>query len=423
VKVTSIQPRPDRLDVYYGSELVGSVDDSSPLGFEYAPGWLAGGQRMTLAAVALQAGRQATPEVQAFFENLLPEGELRDYLAAQRKASTLFSLLLEVAGDTAGAFVLVAPGQTPEPPRYEATTWEAIAAMLARRSASAIDIHDQGARISLAGVQDKTSIALFDDGIPRLPKGTSPSTHVLKPNIRRLAKVWYSAANETIVMRAAALCGLPTAEVFYEPHTEACIVRRFDRQQRPDGTLARLVQYDLCQLAGTLSERKYEKEGGPGLAACAALVRRYSTQPAVDLRHLLRWVFFNLYVGNNDSHAKNLSIYSAPGQGVTLTPFYDLMCTRLYPGLSPEFAFAIGGEARPGEMRAANLALLAEQLGMQPRFLAQQAREMADHVPPAVGQAVQEVAPALSASARTLAERLERFVKSSTAKLVARLAA
>ena len=73
----------------------------------------------------------------------------------------------------------------------------------------------------------------------------------------------------------------------------------------------------------------------------AELIRRYSTQPAVDLRHLVRWVFFNLYVGNTDSHAKNLSIYSVPGQGVKLTPFYDLMCTRLYPGLSPEFAFAI----------------------------------------------------------------------------------
>lgn len=152
------------------------------------------------AAIPLQAGRQATPEVEAFCENqrqrarrhrLLPEGELRDYLAAQRKASTLFSLLLEVAGDTAGAFVLVAPGQSPEPPRYEATTWEAIAAHLARRSASAIDIHDQGARISLAGAQDKSSIALFNDGMPRLPKGTSPSSHIMKPSIRRLAKVWH----------------------------------------------------------------------------------------------------------------------------------------------------------------------------------------------------------------------------------------
>ncbi len=106
---------------------------------------------MSLAAIPLQPGGQATPEVQAFFENLLPEGELRDYLATQRKASTLFSLLLEVAGDTAGAFVLVASGQTPEPPRYEATTWDAIAAIPARRSAAAIDIHEQGACISLAG--------------------------------------------------------------------------------------------------------------------------------------------------------------------------------------------------------------------------------------------------------------------------------
>lgn len=98
------------------------------------------------------------------------------------------------------------------------------------------------------------------------------------------------------------------------------------------------MQYDLCQWAGTVSDRKYEKEGGPGLAACAELIRRYSVQPAVDLRHLVRWVFFNLYVGNHDSHAKNLSVYSVPGLGVTLTPFYDLMCTRLYPGLSAEFA-------------------------------------------------------------------------------------
>ena len=161
--------RPDRLDVYYGDALVGFVHDTEPLAFEYAPAWLSGPERMALAAIRRQAGRQATREVQAFFENLLPEGELRDYLAAQRKASTLFSLLLDVAGDTAGAFVLVAPGQTPDPPRYEATTWEAIAAILAKRSASAIDIHEQGARISLAGAQDKTSLAIFDDGVPQLP--------------------------------------------------------------------------------------------------------------------------------------------------------------------------------------------------------------------------------------------------------------
>lgn len=183
------------------------------------------------------------------------------------------------------------------------------------------------------------------------------------------------------------------------------------------------MQYDLCQLAGAVSDRKHAKEGGPGLAACAGLIRRYSAQPAVGLRHLLRWVFFNLYVGNNDSHAKNLSIYSVPGKGVTLTPFYDLMCTRMYPGLSPEFAFAVGGEARPGEIGPEHLALMARQIGMQTRFLAQQARDMADRMPTAVDQAAREIAPALTPAARTLAERLVRLVSSTTKRLAARIAA
>ena len=173
-------------------------------------------------------------------------------------------------------------------------------------------------------------------------------------------------------MRAAALAGLPTAEVFYEPRTEACVVRRFDRQLRPDGTLARLVQYDLCQLEGTLSDRKYEKQGG---------------------------------------------------QGAMLTPFHDLMCTRLYPGLSPEFAFDIGGELRPGQMGAEHLALLARQLEMQPRFLAQQGREMAERVLTAIEQATREIAPSLTPSARSLVERVERFVSSNTKKLAPRLTA
>lgn len=413
--------RPARLDVYYGTELVGTVHDTAPVEFEYAASWLDRAERTTIANIELQPGRNRSAAVQAFFENLLPEGELRLYIAEQRKASTLFSLLLEVAGDTAGGFVIVPGGQRPAPAAYEATSWEAIAAMLSKKSAAAIDIRGSDARISLAGAQDKTSIAIFADGVPRLPRGTSPSTHILKPNIKRLAKVWHSAANETIVMRAAARCGLPAAEVFYEPHTESCVVRRFDRLVRPDGTLARLVQYDLCQLAGTTSERKYEKEGGPGLAICAELIRRYSTQPAVDLRHFVGWIFFNLYTGNNDSHAKNLSIYNLPVQGVMLTPFYDLMCTRMYPGLSQEFAFEIGGEYKPAAMTRAHLNQLAQQLGMRPQFLAQQATNLAQELPQALDQAVKEVKPTLSHSAKILAERLQLFVLSTTKKLSARL--
>ena len=410
-----------RLDVYFGDELVGTIHDTSPLAFEYAASWLDRADAMAVAAIPLRASRNDLAPVQAFFENLLPEGELRQYIAERHKASTLFSMLREVAGDTAGGFVIQPGGQATQPATYEATTWKALATALGKKSASAIDIHGGGARISLAGAQDKTSIAIFDDGVPRLPMGTSPSTHILKPDIKRLAKVWESAANETIVMLTAARCGLPTAEVFYQRQTRSCIVRRFDRIARADGSLGRLVQYDLCQLAGTVSEKKYEKEGGPGIAQCTELIRRYSTQPAVDLRHFVAWIFFNLYVGNNDSHAKNLSLYRGPGQGVGLTPFYDLMCTRLYPGLSQEFAFAIGGETKPGAVTREHMPQLARQLGMGLQFVLKVAGDTAERIPAALTLATEDVARTLPPGGNALADRLCRFVMSNTKRIAARL--
>lgn len=414
-------PRVTALDVFYGQELIGTVHDTSPLTFEYAPAWLARQEAFPLSVIALAAGRIGSPHVQAFFENLLPEGELRVYLSEQRKASTLFALLLEVAGDTAGAFVMLPQGQRPEPPAYEPTTWEALAATIQKQSAAAIQIPGDQARISLAGAQDKASIALFGDQTPWLPRGSAPSTHILKPDIRRLHKVRESAANEAIIMRTAAHCGLSTARVFYEPRTSACIVERFDRFVRDDGSLGRLIQYDFCQIAGLGSERKYEKEGGPGAAHCAQIIRQYSAHAALDLQAFVQWIFFNLYVGNNDSHAKNLSIYQRPGEGVRLTPFYDLMCTRIYPGLSGEFAFSLGGEVLPGQIGKEQVQGLARQIGMGARYLQSVAQSLADKIPGAIDLAIEEIHPDLGQSAQPFAEKLAMKVKSITKQAVKRI--
>jgi serine/threonine-protein kinase HipA len=414
--------RPDNLHLFLGDEPVGWVHDTAPLAFEYAPAWLQRQPARPVAAIPLQQGRQQSDAVQAFFENLLPEGELRDHLSTQRKASSLFSLLVAVAGDTAGAFVLLPAGQLPQPAQYEPTTWAELAATIKAKSAAAIDLQGGDARISLAGAQDKAGIAIFADGVPRLPRGTAPSTHILKPDIRRLNKVRESALNEAVIMMTAARCGLPTAEVFYEPLTRACVVRRFDRVVRADGGLDRLVQYDLCQLAGTVSDRKYEKEGGPGLAACAAIVRRTSSQPAVDLRHLVQWVFFNLFTGNNDSHAKNLSVHELPGVGVRLTPFYDLMCTRIYPGLSREFAFSLGGEVLPGSVGRKQVDVLARELGMGAQFLQRTSAELARQLPLALQGACDELAHMLAPGGRVFLEKLRLWVLSNTVKTAARVA-
>ncbi len=406
--------RATALDVFYGTELMGTVHDTSPLAFAYAQAWLDRKDAFPLSVIGLQAGVSESANVQAFFENLLPEGELRIYLAEQRKASTLFSLLLEVAGDTAGAFVMLPHGQAPEAPEYETTTWEALAKTVKNKSAAAIQIQGENTRISLAGAQDKASIAIFDGKTPLLPKGSAPSTHILKPDIRRLAKVRESAANEAVIMRTAAYCGLNTAKVFYEPLTQSCIVERFDRFTGADNTLGRLIQYDFCQIAGIVSERKYEKEGGPGITQCAQIIRQYSSLAALDLQAFARWIFFNIYVGNNDSHAKNLSIYERSGEGVRLTPFYDMMCTRIYPGLSKEFAFNIGGEVLPGKMGKAQVQGLTAQIGMGPRYLQSMALSLAAKVPSAIDKATKDIYPDLTKSGQTFAEKLAMQVKSIT---------
>ena len=404
----------NNLDVFFENDLVGQVFDTSPISFAYAGSWLRT-QALQIANIALAAGRSDADSVTSFFENLLPEGELRNYLFAARKASTLYGLLHAVAGDTAGGFVLLPTGQTLQPHRYQATSWAQLSRELRSKAASAINLKGGGMRISLAGAQDKVAIALFEDGVPRLGIGTSPSTHILKPNIRRIAGVWSSAVNEAVIMKAASRCGLMAANVFYEPTTRSCVVGRFDdRFIHPDGAVARIMQYDLCQLSSLSSHKKYEAEGGPNLADCAGLVRKYSTVPALDLKRLLSWVFFNIFTGNNDSHAKNLSIYSPPGGGVRMTPFYDLMCTRIYPGLSQKFAFSIGGITIPGAMEMQHVVAMAEQLNMRAKFVLGLGQKLAQALPQAMSGAVSALRGVLKRGDVTMANRLTKHVEKIT---------
>lgn len=250
--------------------------------------------------------------------------------------------------------------------------------------------------------------------------GTSPSTHILKPDmIRQDINIFASAANETIVMLAASLCELPTARVSYRPIVKACLVERYDRILRPDGTLKRLWQTDFCQVLGKPSTIKYEIDGGPTFKECYALLDR-SAQPAVDKRNLLRWLFFNLYVGNHDSHAKNLVLLTTD-EGIRLAPFYDLMSTRVYAGLGPNFAFSIGGEFEPGKLDAAHLIAMAKQLGVTPKYLARIAHDMAG-VDTAVVTAANEVALLLDFNEKALVERLVQSIRSNVEKIRKRLA-
>lgn len=423
-------PLPPALSVYGPEGLVGTLHHTDPLSFSYAETWLqTPGATPLHPRLPLAPGTLDAPYVAAFFENLLPEGDQRSVIGMREQVSTVFGLLARIGGESAGAYTLLPEGETPQAPVYQRLSWEQVGLLVHDDGAQSVEraALEQAARalprprMSMSGAQFKVLLYLDEQGQPARPMGSAPATHLLKPDIGRAdIKAFASSINESLVMRTAARCDLPTARVSYQPVARACLVERYDRMRQPDGSVRRLWQADFCQVLGVLSGLKYEHEGGPGFKDCYDLLAM-SARPAVDRRQLLRWLFFNLCVGNNDSHAKNLAILATP-EGLRLAPFYDMMCTRVYPGLSSQFAFRIAGEDEPGQITHAHIVALAKQLGIAARYLQKLALDVARQTAAAVPLVAAELQPHLDYGIKVMLERLVQRIQSISNSMAKRFA-
>jgi serine/threonine-protein kinase HipA len=244
---------------------------------------------------------------------------------------------------------------------------------------------EEGVRLSLAGAQDKIAVRIEGDRIS-LPLGGAPSTHILKPSIERFAGI---VSNEAFTMQLAAETGIPAAKV--EVRTAETIeylsVERYDRKHVKSGTttsLDRLHQEDFCQALNIVPEMKYQKEGGPSLKQCFALVREVSSAPVVDLARLLDIVIYNYLIGNNDAHGKNFSLlYHEAGtanQEIRLAPLYDAISTVYYPQLSNEMAMKIGDQYKPEKVGPRDFEKLAEQAGLAKPLVRRRVPELAQAI-------------------------------------------
>jgi serine/threonine-protein kinase HipA len=139
-------------------------------------------------------------------------------------------------------------------------------------------------------------------------------------------------------------------------------------------------QEDFCQALGYSCSKKYESDGGPGLAKCFALLDEHSTQPASDKRSLLQWTAFNYIIGNCDAHAKNLSMMISRAD-YRLAPFYDLLSTRAYPALSANFAMRIGKQRRADWVSRTHWERVAEEAGVGAKAVFAACEELGELVP------------------------------------------
>lgn len=166
------------------------------------------------------------------------------------------------------------------------------------------------------------------DGKWFVPCSNSPSNCIVKPGKS-------VAINEYVVTKLAKECGLnaPTVEVVKFEDELAFVTYRYDRIIQ-NGFLKRLHQEDMCQSLSVPPGKKYERDGGPGITRIVNLIEDNSSFPLLDIREFYRCIVFNFIVGNCESHAQNYSfLYDLDGK-IRLAPFYDLVSTTIYPGVS-----------------------------------------------------------------------------------------
>jgi serine/threonine-protein kinase HipA len=311
------------------------------ISFIYDQAWLDDERRAMPVSLSLplREERYTGAEVSAYFDNLLPDNaDIRRKVAAKIGAEGIdpFSLLNKIGRDCVGALQFVPEGQTialPGPPECASLEDSEIAEIIRNLTSAPLGIRadgDREFRISIAGAQEKTAL-LWNEGWC-LPQGTTPTTHILKPELGKLANgldMRRSVENEHFCMKLCQALGLEVAnsQIVDFEDVRVLAIERFDRIRSQDGRLLRFPQEDFCQALSVPATLKYNSDGGPGITDCLTLLSGSDYADQDRLAFLKAQIVFWL-IGATDGHAKNFSLFLTPGGRYRMAPLYDIMSAQ-----------------------------------------------------------------------------------------------
>jgi serine/threonine-protein kinase HipA len=330
------------LRVLLNDRLVGHMmkDTSGAIEFRYSPSWVGAAQSIPVSlSMPIREDPYKGQVVSAVFENLLPDSDvLRNRVAEKVGANgtDAYSLLSEIGRDCVGALQFL-PDDAPNEPSNSGIEGRVlgdteIEALLKNLTQAPLGLsRDQDFRISVAGAQEKTSL-LFYDGKWLKPYGTTPTTHLFKTQIGSLPNgldLSNSIENEYYCLKLMSAFGLPVnaAEIMRFGTTKALVIERFDRKWSGDGRLLRLPMEDCCQALSISPSRKYQAEGGPGMADILKLLSR-SDVPAEDQTTFVKAQILFWLIGATDGHAKNFSVFLGPEGRFRMAPIYDVLTAQ-----------------------------------------------------------------------------------------------
>lgn len=302
--------------------------------FEFGDSYWRLGDRPVLGQIFEEHGREWQPSARValphWFSHLLPEGRLRDAVAATAHSheanefdllkllgpSDLPGAVRVVPADSRGEYVLPEAGQDED-----------------------IDRDDPLLKFSLAGVQLKFSV--YGDGKGLTVPATGQAGNVIlkfpdeRPSFSGVPEA------ELACLTLAKLAGIDAADAtLVSPHDVrgleewarrssgmALAVKRFDR--RDDDVrihmeeLAQVMDIPTAVVGAKYSRANFELIG----VFVGALCGIESVAAVIDR------IVLNVLVGNGDAHLKNWAVRYVDGRSPVLSPLYDVLPTVLYlPG-------------------------------------------------------------------------------------------
>lgn len=326
--------------------------------------------------------------IKKFLENLFPEEDGLRRLARILKVerSNIYGLISALGRDATGAFSFLAEGELVKTSFREIST-EELTERVRKRATLSIGIWDGKPRLSLAGVQEKLGVTI-KNGVYGFGDGNLASTHILKFGNREQHLV----LNEYFCMKLAERVlgdggnGSSVAKVELLNLGERVLrVERFDRYWAGSDRVVRRHLIDGCQALNAPPAFKYQRiiPVGPDRDHYMGPVNVESLSrfcdecqvPAKARLQVLRWILLNLLIGNSDNHGKNIS-YFVDEAGYEIAPIYDLVNVTLYEDLNHELAFKIGDAFTFEDVKARQLTEMAREMGLEPRFVANQLKRL-----------------------------------------------
>lgn len=330
----------------------------------------------------------AAQPVSAFLAGLLPEGNVREQIAAEARVPVTDSmeLLRRVGAECAGAVQVLDSETAPGPGHIRPLTDGEITRLI--EDLPTYHLPDGATpQASLAGIQDKVLLTALEDGRWGWPEQGAPSTHIIKPEPLG-GNVSHLIQTEDWALHVARAAGLSAADSHLAMfgNREALVVTRYDRS--PAGI--RTHQEDFCQAISLPPAAKYEGTAestrhGSRLKRIARMAAARATDPDEFRAALLKAVTFNVVIGNGDAHSKNYSLMIDRTGQVSLAPIYDSAPTAYLDAKYKGTGHVINGKTSIDRVAVDDLASEAASWGTSRRRALATAQSCIENVHDVIG--------------------------------------